>query len=103
MIIQQYKKENNTLKKTLKIQSKQLKNANELIEDLQKENKTKAYNEAIRKNSLLRDEIKALKEEISCKETVNWFLIAASLGNSTAMSVISDCYKEKKQYEAKYV
>ena len=33
------------------------------------------------------------KEKEMLKEAVNWFLIAASLGNSTAMSVISNCYK----------
>lgn len=62
------KKENELLKKTLKIQKKQLKNANELIEDLQKENKIKEYNEAMRKNSLLKEELKKLQEKIEDKE-----------------------------------
>lgn len=52
-------------KKTLK---NQLKNANELIEDLQKENKVKEYKEAMRKNRLLKEEIKALEETIASKE-----------------------------------
>ena len=33
------------------------------------------------------------KEKEMLKEAVNWILIAASLGNSTAMSIISNCYK----------
>ena len=33
------------------------------------------------------------KEKEMLKEAVNWLLIAASLGNSTAMSIISNCYK----------
>lgn len=82
-------------KKTLK---NQLKNANELIEDLQKENKTKAYNVAMRKNSLLRDEIKALKEEISCKETTIQNLsvqLKKDSTNSSKPSSTDNIYKKK--------
>ena len=47
------------------------------------------------------------KEKEMLKEAVNWFLIAASLGNSTAMSIISNCYKfgvgvEKNEQLAKH-
>lgn len=41
--VKRLKKENETLKKTVMIQSKQLKIQNELLEDLQKENKTQYY------------------------------------------------------------
>ena len=47
------------------------------------------------------------KEKEMLKEAVNWFLIAASLGNSTAMCIISNCYKfgvgvEKNEQLAKH-
>ena len=47
------------------------------------------------------------KEKEMLKEAVNWLLIAASLGNSTAMSIISNCYKfgvgvEKNEQLAKH-
>ena len=47
------------------------------------------------------------KEKELLKEAVNWLLIAASLGNSTAMSIISNCYKfgvgvEKNEQLAKH-
>lgn len=96
--IQQYKQENDTLKKTLKIQSKQLKNANELIEDLQKENKTKEYKEAMRKNSLLRDEINSLKEEISSQNTTIQNLslqLKKDSTNSSKPSSTDNIYKKK--------
>lgn len=95
---QKYKKENELLKKTLKIQSKQLKNQRELIEDLQKENKIKEYNEAMRKNSLLRDEIKTLKEEISSKETRIQNLatqLKKDSTNSSKPSSTDNIYKKK--------
>ena len=48
-----------------------------------------------------------VKEKEMVKESVNWLLIAASLGNSTAMSIISNCYKfgvgvEKNEQLAKH-
>ena len=47
------------------------------------------------------------KEKEMLKEAVNWLLIAASLGNSAAMSIISNCYKfgvgvEKNEQLAKH-
>lgn len=83
---QKYKAENELLKKTLKLQNKQLKNQSELIEDLQKENKTNAYNEAMRKNNLLQDELKALKDQISSKETTIQNLTVQLKKNSTNSS-----------------
>ena len=75
-----------------------MKSANELIEDLQKENKTKAYNEAMRKNSLLRDEINSLKEEISCKDTTIQNLavqLKKDSTNSSKPSSTDNIYKKK--------
>ncbi len=93
-----YKEENETLKKTLKIQSKQLKSQSELIEDLQRENKTKEYKEAMRKNSLLRDEINSLKEQITTKEATIQNLtvqIKKDSTNSSKPSSTDNIYKKK--------
>ena len=84
-----------TEKKTLK---NQLKNANELIEDLLKENKIKKYEEAMRKNSLLKDEIKMLKEEISSKEETIQNLsvqLKKDSTNSSKPSSTDNIYKKR--------
>lgn len=103
--IEKLKKENKELKiknKDLESEKKTLKNklmiANEYIEDLQKENKTKEYNEAMRKNSLLRDEINSLKEQISSKEITIQNLtvqLKKDSTNSSKPSSTDNIYKKK--------
>ncbi len=46
-----------------------MKNQSELIEDLQKENKTKKYNEVMIKNSILKEKIEKLESQLETKET----------------------------------
>ena len=82
-------------KKTLK---NKLKIANEYIEDLKKESKVKEYNEAMRKNSLLRDEINSLKEQISSKEiTIKNLTVQLKKDstNSSKPSSTDNIYKKK--------
>lgn len=82
-------------KKTLK---DQLKIANDYIEDLEKENKTKEYNEAMRKNSLLKDQIKSLNEQIEAKDTTIQNLtvqLKKDSTNSSKPSSTDSIYKKK--------
>lgn len=82
-------------KKTL---TNKLKIANEYIEDLKKENKTKEYKETMRKNSLLKDEINELREEISSKETTIKNLtvqLKKDSTNSSKPSSTDNIYKKK--------
>lgn len=66
---QMLKLKNKDLESEKKTLSNKLKIANEYIEDLEKSNKINEYKNAMIKNSLLKDEINSLKEEISEKET----------------------------------
>ncbi len=103
--VEKLERENKELKnknKDLEIEKKtlkgQLKNANEIIEDLQKENKTKEYKEAMRKNSLLKDEINSLKEQITSKETRIKNLtvqLKKDSTNSSKPSSTDNIYKKK--------
>lgn len=82
-------------KKTLK---NKLKIANEHIEDLKKANKAKEYTEAIRKNSLLRDEIKKLEDSLNDKEVVIQNLatqLKKDSTNSSKPSSTDSIYKKK--------
>lgn len=82
-------------KKTLK---NKLKIANEYIEDLEKENKIKEYNEAMRKNSLLKDKIKKLEEQLSGKEVTIQNLatqLKKDSTNSSRPSSTDNIYKKK--------
>lgn len=103
--VEKLEKENQKLRnknKDLESEKKTLKNklkiANEYIEDLKKENKTKEYKEAMRKNSLLRDEINSLKEEITSKETAIKNLtvqLKKDSTNSSKPSSTDNIYKKK--------
>ena len=75
-----------------------MKIANEYIEDLKKESKVKEYNEAMRKNSILRDEINSLKEQISSKEiTIKNLTVQLKKDstNSSKPSSTDNIYKKK--------
>lgn len=95
-------KEKNNKIKDLESEKKTLKNklkiANEYIEDLKKESKVKEYHEAMRKNSLLRDEINSLKEQISSKEiTIKNLTVQLKKDstNSSKPSSTDNIYKKK--------
>ena len=63
--VKKLKKENETLKKTLKLKDKQMKQKNEILEDLLKENKTIYYKN---KYELEKEENKKLKAQLEEKE-----------------------------------
>lgn len=96
--VQKFKKENELLKKTLKLKNKQLNQKDELLEDLLKESKIKQYQEAIRKNSLLKDEIKKLENQLNQKdETIQNLAtqIRKDSTNSSKPSSTDNIYKKK--------
>lgn len=75
-----------------------MKIANEYIEDLEKSNKINEYKNVMIKNSLLKDEINSLKEEITSKETTITNLtvqLKKDSTNSSKPSSTDNIYKKK--------
>ena len=84
--VKRLKKENEELKKTVKIQQKQLKQQNELLEDVEKSSKIKENRELKRKNELLKDDLNKANEIIKEKDNEIKLLVARIQKDSTNSS-----------------
>ena len=80
------RKENEELKKTVKIQQKQLKQKDEQLEDLEKSNKIKENRELKRENGILKSDLKKANEVIKEKNNEIANLVARIKKDSTNSS-----------------
>src|SRR5574344_2397941 len=96
--VKRLKKENEVLKKTVMIQQRKLKQKDELLADYEKENKIPQYNEAIRKNELLKEQLKNKEKELDEKNVVIQNLstrLQKDSANSSKPSSTDSIYKKK--------